>query len=528
MFNTVKSRIIFTTLLFSFMGLGTIYWYLTSTFHDFSNDTAKRSLTMLSQSIFQTLSQSMLAGDPAVVVETITNAQKIDGIEALKVEKSQAVIDLLAPDSKFSDEPMIREVFKTKKPQVIESTEGKHTIRLLQPLLAEERCLACHANVETGHVLGVMDLVISLEKNDAEINKTQTILLIALSVVVVIFVSVLNLFFGREVLVPLEGLRTRIGALVSGDKDLTKRLDVTKKDEFADAALAVNRFVEMVQETVNEVKDLGKQNSTIASTITEATRTISAGVEQERQIVEATTQKSHSIKEILSGAIAVSEQTQRNVANANGELVTAKDALYRLVEEVEGYIETEHEMSSQLISLRNDADQVKSVLGVIKDIADQTNLLALNAAIEAARAGEHGRGFAVVADEVRKLAERTQKSLTEIEISVGTIVQAINDVSDKMGDNAKNMNELTVISNEVEEKISATSSEMERSVSVAQRSYNDSVEVVGHIEWIIEKISQINDVSESNRKSVDQIENDSQQLLHVAQSLSARINEFKS
>jgi methyl-accepting chemotaxis protein len=528
MFNTVKSKIIFSTLLFSFMGLGAIYWYLTTTFHDFSNETAKRSLNMLSESIFQTLTGSMLAGDPAVVAETIAKAQKIEGIESLKVEKSQAVIDLLAPESKFTTEPLIKEIFKNKKPQVIENTNGKHTIRLLQPLVAEDRCLSCHGNVQNGDVLGVMDLVISLEKNDAEINKTETILLIALSIVVVAFVSVLNLFFGKEVLTPLEGLRTRIGALVSGDKDLTKRLDASKKDEFSAAALAVNNFVSMVQETVNEVKDLGRQNSMIATTITEATRTISNGVEQERQIVEATTQKSHSIKEILSGAISVSEQTQRNVANANGELVTAKDALYRLVQEVEGYIETEHEMSSQLVSLRHDADQVKNVLGVIKDIADQTNLLALNAAIEAARAGEHGRGFAVVADEVRKLAERTQKSLTEIEISVGTIVQAINDVSDKMGENATNMNELTVISNEVEEKISTTSSEMERSVSVAQRSYNDSVEVVGHIEWIIEKISQINVVSEGNKKSVEQIQNDSAQLMQVAQSLSARINEFKS
>jgi methyl-accepting chemotaxis protein len=382
--------------------------------------------------------------------------------------------------------------------------------------------------MQVGNVLGVMDLVISLEKNDLEINKTQTILLIALSVVVITFISVMNIFFGREVLTPLEGLRSRIGALVSGDKDLTKRLEVVKKDEFADAAKAVNNFVSMVQETVNEVKKLGQQNAMIATTITNATRTISSGVEQERQIVEATTQKSHSIKEILSGAITVSEQTQRNVANANGELLTAKDALNKLVHEVEGYIETEHEMASQLISLRNDAEQVKNVLGVIKDIADQTNLLALNAAIEAARAGEHGRGFAVVADEVRKLAERTQKSLTEIEISVGTIVQAVNDVSDRMGENADNMNELTVISNEVEEKISATSSEMERSVNVAERSYKDSVEVVGHIEWIIDKISQINDVSESNRHSVEQIENDSKQLLEVANTLSARINEFKS
>ncbi len=236
MFKTVKSKIIFSTLMFSFMGLGAIYWYLTTTFHDFSNETAKRSLSMLSQSIFQTLTQSMLAGDPAVVADTIAKAQEIEGIKTLKVEKSQAVIDLLSPDSKFTEEVLIREIFKSKKPQVIENTDGDHTIRLLKPLIAEEKCLACHTNIQTGEVLGVMDLVISLKSNDAEISKTQTILLIALSVVVIVFVSVLNIFFGKEVLMPLEGLRNRIGALVSGDKDLTKRLEVTKQDEFSEAA----------------------------------------------------------------------------------------------------------------------------------------------------------------------------------------------------------------------------------------------------------------------------------------------------
>lgn len=528
MLETVKSKITFTIVFFSCLGLGSIYWYITVALNDFSNETAKRSLSMLSESIFQTLSQSMLAGDPKIVQATLEHVKVVNGIQQIGVHKSQYVIDLFHLNEKFNQEPMIKQIFDTKKPRIIEQVEGNHSIRLLQPLIAQGQCLACHTNVKAGEVLGVMDLTVSLESNDMAINKTKNILLLALSMIILAFVVVLNIFFSKEILHPLEGLKNRIASLVNGDKDLTKRIMIIKKDEFAQAALAVNNFVSMVQETVSQVKVLGTQNNSIAVTITKSTNMISKGVEEERSIVESATQKSHSIKRILSNSITISERTQADIVHANKELEAAKKSLNHLVEKVEGYIDTEQKMSSELMMLRQDADQIKNVLSVIKDIAEQTNLLALNAAIEAARAGEHGRGFAVVADEVRKLAERTQKSLAEIEINISTIVQSINDVSDRMGTNANNMQELSNISNEVEEKISSTSIEMEHSVAVAKQSYDDSVEVVNHIEWIIDRISNINDVSESNQKSVEQIESDSKRLSEVAETLQLRINEFKS
>ncbi|MCK9473493.1 methyl-accepting chemotaxis protein [Sulfurimonas sp.] len=530
MLKTVKSRIIITILFFGALAVGAMYSYISYTFNDFSNKTAKHSLEMLSQSIFQTVTQGMLAGDPEIVKKTIDKASSIHGIESLEVSKSELVLEVYKREGEtFTNNPTIREVFASKEPKTIEKNENNHhTIQLLNPMIAEESCMACHYNVKEGDILGVMDLVVSLDSNDEDINNTKMILLITLIIVFIAFTVIISVFFSREIIVPLDELGLRIRALVDGDKDLTKRIEVLREDEFANSAYAVNDFVSSIQNTIKDVKSLGSKNVSIANTITNESFSINKSIEEESIIVSQTIDKSKSIKEILDHSIEIAKETQQRVSQANANLDSSKEALGRLVNEVEVFIEIEHDLSDQLTHLKQDADQVKSVLVVIKDIAEQTNLLALNAAIEAARAGEHGRGFAVVADEVRKLAERTQKSLTEIEISVSTIVQSINDVSDKMNENAKGMQRLTTISKDVEQKVNDTSLEMQHSVEVAIKSVEDSQTIVNHTDEIIKQIAQIDAHSSSNKKSVMSIENDSKSLLEVAHSLDSRINEFKS
>jgi methyl-accepting chemotaxis protein len=529
MLKSVKSKVFISILSLSIIGLVSITYYLSATLNDLSNNTAKQSLKMLSESIFQTMTTSMMMGDPAIVEQTFHNARKIDGIEALNITKSKAVLEVYSPDEKFTTDPLIVDVLNNKTTKVLESNENDHhTIRLIKPMTAEDRCLQCHYNSKVGDVLGAMDLVLSMDKNDAEITQTNTTLVISLIILAIIFIVVSGLFFMREIINPLTTLKARISDLISGDKDLTKRLEAKEGNEFGDAAHEVNNFIEMIQSTINEVKTQGKQNIKIASEIEHASHVIREATQQEKTLVDKTGQKGIDIQNVLEETQEAAASTQATIEEADAELSNAKVSLATLSNEVELFVQSEEELLQELSALKDDADKVKDILSVIGDIADQTNLLALNAAIEAARAGEHGRGFAVVADEVRKLAERTQRSLTEIDINVSTIVQSINDVTDKMGNNAKQIESLSEISNDVEEKINITSKAMGTSTKVANKSKDDSLKISKNVKEILDNINQIESLSSQNNTSVLHIENDLKELVSVATKLQTTIDEFRS
>ncbi|WP_218746632.1 methyl-accepting chemotaxis protein [Vibrio parahaemolyticus] len=238
--------------------------------------------------------------------------------------------------------------------------------------------------------------------------------------IIVVILAALGMVFLllRTVLKPLNDIKDAMAQIASGDGDLSQRIQINTQDEIGQLAKAFNEFVSKIQATVSQVIDSSNTLRQEMASLSSLTETIAdSTVSQQRD------------SEAVAAAVHEMQVTSRNVSESANEAAvasqTANDELSNtnvILEQTVGSIRDlagEIESASHVINtLDNDVSDIASVLDVIRGIAEQTNLLALNAAIEAARAGEQGRGFAVVADEVRSLASRTQQSTGEIQAMI--------------------------------------------------------------------------------------------------------------
>ena len=371
-----------------------------------------------------------------------------------------------------------------------------------------------------------IDKISATMQNDANANTTNFIVIAV--VVLIISLIVAMLYSKFSITKPLNELILRATNLSSGDGDLTRKLEVVGKDEIAKASEAINNFIEKVRVLIAEAKDISNENSSIANELSSTSVQTGRGVENSSKIVQSAGKDCAEIQSYMKDSIEVAKGGKDDLQKALTYVDETLNTISNLSSEIAQTSDIENQMAGKIEQLSRDAEQVKSVLVVINDIADQTNLLALNAAIEAARAGEHGRGFAVVADEVRKLAERTQKSLTEINATINVIVQAINESSEQMSINSKQISELTGVANNAQNTIRDMSDIMRSAIGLSDKTIEDYIKTGKDIDDIVKSMEGISQISSQSTRSVEEIASAAEHLNKMTDTLNAKLGEFRT
>ena len=366
--------------------------------------------------------------------------------------------------------------------------------------------------------------IMQAEKRDQDSNKAKRLLTIC--TVLALIVGIIAAWaITRQIVIPLQHTLKTVKRVAAGD--LTQDTRTDRRDELGQLQQAVQGMTEGLRELVGGISDGVTQIASAAEELSAVTEQTSAGVNSQKvetdQVATAMHEMTATVQEVARNAEEASEaalaadQQAREGDKVVGEAIAHIEKLA---------IEVGH--STEAMShLKRESDKIGSVLDVIKSVAQQTNLLALNAAIEAARAGEHGRGFAVVADEVRSLAQRTQKSTEEIEELIAGLQSGTQQVSSSM-DNSRALTDNSV---ELTRRAGESLGNITRTVSTIQGMNQQIAAAAEQQSAVADEINRsvlnVRDVSEQTAAASEETAASSIELARLGTHLQALVGRFK-
>lgn len=357
-------------------------------------------------------------------------------------------------------------------------------------------------------------------------NKQVSFAIYLLLVTMLVAGFLISFFLANHISKGIISLQKTVEGIESSG-DLTRSAEIISNDEVGTLSASFNRLIKRLANIVSEVKERSENLKIASETLSKVTDETRQGVQNQNdaiiQVVTAMTEMEATVREVASNAEHASESANegdREASNGSEVVNQTVAAIRELANDVQG--------SAEVISkLKENSENIGTVLDVIKSISDQTNLLALNAAIEAARAGEHGRGFAVVADEVRVLAHRTQESTKEIEESINLLqtgAQKAVDVMEASLLKAENAVDQAHIAGESLSMInSAVTNILAMNIQIASAAEQQSATT----EEINRNLSDIQLVAEQTASGAEQTAASSNELNELGEQLQVLVSQFK-
>lgn len=386
-------------------------------------------------------------------------------------------------------------------------------------------CLTCH-DMPEGYHIGASVIDLDISANNAELRKLVWISITVIVVVQLFLWQLFHFILRRFVSEPTGRMRTAI-VEISNTGDFTRRIAVRSDDEIGQAARSFNDLMENLQTAFRQVHDdIGNvaESSHVLSTSSQQVASSSA------KQSEATSAMAVAVEQVTTSIDQVSEGAHEavRISRHSGELSEqGGEIIHRAAEEMRNIADTVRQTSISIENLGEQSNRISSIVNVIKEIAGQTNLLALNAAIEAARAGEQGRGFAVVADEVRKLAERTTQATHEVTQMIDTIQESSRAAVAGMVATVAQVDGGVALAQQAGDainQIKMESVQVLRTVGDISTALAEQSKASSDIAVHIEKVAQM---TEENSAAANQTAGAANHLAELADNMRITVNRFK-